>query len=45
MTKLVSDKFPAADNVAKMHASTTLAAMQAAVKLRAEGVDVVDLGG
>lgn len=44
MTKLVSDKFPAADNVAKMQASSTLAAMQAAVKLRAEGFDVVDLG-
>ncbi len=44
MTKLASKNFPAADNVAKMQASSTMAAMQAAVKMRAEGVDVVDLG-
>ncbi len=44
MTKLASNSFPAADNVAKMQASSTLAAMQAAVALRAQGVDVVDLG-
>jgi aspartate aminotransferase len=44
MTKPASESFPVADNVAKMRASTTLAAMQAAENLRAEGVDVVDLG-
>lgn len=37
-------QFPVSDNVARMKASATLAAMQAAVNLRAAGVDVVDLG-
>ena len=36
--------FPVSDNVARMQPSSTLAAMQAAVALRATGVDVVDLG-
>ncbi|HEY0546320.1 MAG TPA: pyridoxal phosphate-dependent aminotransferase [Pyrinomonadaceae bacterium] len=40
----MSDSFPVSDNVGRMRASSTLAAMQAAVALRAEGVDVVDLG-
>jgi aspartate aminotransferase len=44
MSKPVSDSFPVSDNVGRMRASSTLAAMQAAVALRAEGVDVVDLG-
>lgn len=44
MSKPVTDSFPVSDNVARMQASSTLAAMQAAEALRAEGVDVVDLG-
>jgi aspartate aminotransferase len=43
-TKSASEIFPVSDNVAKMQASSTLAAMQAAHAMRAEGVDVVDLG-
>src|ERR1043165_1333019 len=39
-----SSPFSAADNVAQMKASATLAAMQAAETMRAAGVDVVDLG-
>ena len=37
-------EFPVAANVARMRPSSTLAAMQAAEALRAQGVDVVDLG-
>jgi aspartate aminotransferase len=44
MSKPVSDSFPVSDNVARMQASSTLAAMQAAEAMRAAGVDVVDLG-
>lgn len=44
MSKPVSDSFPVSDNVGRMQASSTLAAMQAAVAMRAAGVDVVDLG-
>ncbi|MFN2454529.1 MAG: pyridoxal phosphate-dependent aminotransferase [Pyrinomonadaceae bacterium] len=44
MTKPATEVFPVSVNVAKMRASSTLAAMQAAVALRAKGVDVVDLG-
>lgn len=44
MSKPVSDSFPVSDNVARMRASSTLAAMQTAEALRADGVDVVDLG-
>ena len=36
--------FPVSANVGRMQPSSTLAAMQAAETLRAEGVDVVDLG-
>jgi aspartate aminotransferase len=36
--------FPVSDNVARMQGSATLAAMQAALAMRAEGLDVVDLG-
>jgi len=36
--------FPVAENVARMQPSSTLAAMQAAIGLRAEGHDVVDFG-
>ena len=36
--------FPVSANVGKMRASSTLAAMQAALAMRAAGVDVVDLG-
>jgi aspartate aminotransferase len=43
-TKTASEVFPVSDNVAQMRASTTLAAMQAAEAMRAEGIDVVDLG-
>ncbi|HEX8495273.1 MAG TPA: pyridoxal phosphate-dependent aminotransferase [Pyrinomonadaceae bacterium] len=44
MTKPAIETFHISDNVAKMRASSTLAAMQAAEKMRAAGVDVVDLG-
>lgn len=44
MTKSATGTFSISDNVAKMQASSTLAAMQAAVAMRAAGVDVVDLG-
>jgi aspartate aminotransferase len=39
-----SSGFPVSERVAEMKASSTLAAMQAAEAMRAEGVDVVDLG-
>src|SRR5258708_19105732 len=42
--KTIESRFPVSDNVARMKASTTLAAMQAADAMRAAGVDVVDLG-
>src|SRR5215213_190983 len=44
MTKPAKESFPISDNVARMRASSTLAAMQAAQAMRAEGLDVVDLG-
>jgi aspartate aminotransferase len=44
MTKPAKEKFPISDNVARMRASSTLAAMQMAQAMRAEGLDVVDLG-
>jgi aspartate aminotransferase len=44
MTKPASSLFPVSKNVAKMQASSTLAAMQAAEALRAQGVSVVDFG-
>jgi len=40
----IFSKFPVSENVARMKASSTLAAMQAAEAMRAAGVDVVDLG-
>jgi aspartate aminotransferase len=39
-----SSGFPVSQNVASMKPSSTMAAMQAAEALRADGVDVVDLG-
>lgn len=42
--KTASQVFPVSQNVAEMRASSTLAAMQTADALRAEGLDVVDLG-
>jgi aspartate aminotransferase len=44
MATTAESKFPISDRVAEMKASSTLAAMQAAEAMRAEGVDVVDLG-
>src|SRR6266404_898305 len=44
MTKPASSLFPVSENVARMQASSTLAAMQAAEALRAQGVSVVDFG-
>jgi aspartate aminotransferase len=44
MTKPASSLFPVSQNVAKMQASATLAAMQAAEALRSQGVSVVDFG-
>lgn len=43
-TKLAGSPFPVSNNVAKMQASSTLAAMQAAEALRAAGENVVDFG-
>src|SRR5215210_1645358 len=44
MTKPAKAAFPISDNVARMRASSTLAAMQTAQAMRAAGIDVVDLG-
>ena len=44
MTKLAAQTFPVSDNVAKMQASSTMAAMQAAEAMRQAGMDVVDFG-
>ncbi|HEY5883673.1 MAG TPA: pyridoxal phosphate-dependent aminotransferase [Pyrinomonadaceae bacterium] len=43
-TKPATSLFQSADNVARMQASSTLAAMQAAEALRAQGFNVVDFG-
>src|SRR6476660_1760930 len=43
-TPKFSSGFPVSERVAEMKASSTLAAMQAADAMRAEGIDVVDLG-
>ncbi|HKO60047.1 MAG TPA: pyridoxal phosphate-dependent aminotransferase [Pyrinomonadaceae bacterium] len=43
-TKPAQSVFQSADNVARMQASSTLAAMQAAEALRAQGHNVVDFG-
>ena len=44
MTQAANATFPVTDNVARMQGSATLAAMQAAQAMRAQGLDVVDLG-
>lgn len=44
MTKLATQTFPVSNNVAKMQASSTMAAMQAAEAMRQAGFDVVDFG-
>ncbi len=44
MAATVTSKFPVSERVDAMKASSTLAAMQAAEAMRAEGIDVVDLG-
>jgi aspartate aminotransferase len=44
MTKSAPESFPRSERVAQMQASSTLAAMQKALAMRASGVDVVDLG-
>ena len=44
MAAKISTVFPVSENVGRMKASSTLAAMQAAEAMRAAGVDVVDLG-
>src|SRR5918912_3488408 len=44
MTTQAIESFPVSENVARMQPSSTLAAMQAAAAMRAEGMDVVDLG-
>ncbi len=43
-TKTAAPAFPVSDNVGRMRESSTIAAMQAATAMRAEGLDVVDLG-
>jgi aspartate aminotransferase len=43
-TKTADSDFPLSSNVSRMRESSTVAAMQAAVAMRAEGLDVVDLG-
>lgn len=44
MTKPALDTFPLSARIEQMQASSTLAAMQKALAMRAAGVDVVDLG-
>jgi aspartate aminotransferase len=44
MSKPASQSFPVSKNVARMQSSATMAAMQAAERLRAEGVNVCDFG-
>jgi aspartate aminotransferase len=44
MTKPAKEAFPISEAVARMRVSSTLAAMQVAASMRAEGLDVVDLG-
>lgn len=44
MTKPALESFPRSERIAQMQASSTLAAMQKALAMRAAGVDVVDLG-
>jgi aspartate aminotransferase len=42
--KPMTEKFSISDNVVQMRASSTMAAMQAAEAMKAQGLDVVDLG-
>ncbi|HZH30901.1 MAG TPA: pyridoxal phosphate-dependent aminotransferase [Pyrinomonadaceae bacterium] len=44
MTKPALESFPRSERVSQMQASSTLAAMQKALAMRATGADVVDLG-
>jgi len=44
MTKPAKEAFPISEAVARMRVSSTLVAMQVAEAMRAEGIDVVDLG-
>src|ERR1051325_8869594 len=44
MTKMMRQPFEVSERVRQMSASSTLRAMQRAIAMRAEGVDVVDLG-
>ena len=44
MATIAESNFAASERVSMMRASSTLAAMQAADAMRAEGIDVVDLG-
>ncbi len=44
MSPKITSTFPVSENVSRMKASATLAAMQTAEAMRAAGVDVVDLG-
>ena len=44
MTKSALATFPLSERIAQMEVSSTLAAMQKALAMRAAGVDVVDLG-
>ncbi|HZH89792.1 MAG TPA: pyridoxal phosphate-dependent aminotransferase [Pyrinomonadaceae bacterium] len=44
MTKPALESFTCSERIAQMQASSTLAAMQKALAMRANGVDVVDLG-
>lgn len=44
MSRTTTESFPVSENVARMRASSTLAATQAAAEMRAAGIDVVDLG-
>lgn len=42
--KHTTQEFPVSPTIARMQSSATLAAMQAATRMRAEGIDVVDFG-
>src|SRR6478672_3307178 len=44
ITKSLNSVFPVSTNVSQMKTSSTLAAMQAAESMRAEGLNVVDFG-
>ncbi|MBA2340687.1 MAG: pyridoxal phosphate-dependent aminotransferase [Pyrinomonadaceae bacterium] len=44
MTKVAPESFPVSKTVSRLQPSSTLAAMQMAVEMRAAGIDVVDFG-